>query len=116
MNIRMLWTAAAALTVALSIAGPARADDPTPTPAAPAKKYTAEEKAAQRAARKAETAEAKKTGTLPAKGEAAPTMAEKASGTHETRKAARKEHRKEVASEAKKGEIKNPGEAGEPKK
>jgi hypothetical protein len=115
MNTKMLWTAAAALMVAFA-AGPARADDPTPTPKTPAVKVTPAEKEAAKTKRKQDLADAKAKGEVTKDGDAQPTAPYKASGTHESRSAERKANRAKMADANKKGEIPKIGEAGEPKK
>ena len=115
MKTKMLWTAAAAMMLAVA-AGPAAADDPTPDPKMPVVKVTPAEKAAARAKRKADVVEARKKGEVASGGEASPSPAYKASGTHATRKAARQVKRKEIAAAEKKGEVPHPNEASDPTK
>jgi hypothetical protein len=72
---------------------------------------TAEEEAAARAKRKAETSDAVKAGTIP-KGEGGPTQAPTAKKTAEEEAAARAKRKNETAAAVKAGETPKAGEAG----
>ncbi len=115
MNAKSVLAAAAALALVFAT-GVARADDPTPEPKSTAKKATPAEKKEASAKRKADVAEARKTGELPAGGDAKPAAPYKASGTKESRAAERKEKRSEMAAAEKKGQVPRVTESGDPKK
>ncbi len=121
MNTKMVWTAAAALAVAL-IAGPASAQQAKDkggeaTPTAPYKASgTKEERKAERKEKRDEITAAEKKGPVGQSGEASPTAPNKVSGTKAEREAERKAKRAEITAAEKKGEIPRATESGDPKK